>query len=236
MPIYSYHLLRTKPSVTLKALSRSPRSLSSPGLIHSESLWNMRLGAPILSADRAKLRELSFFAAWQDESSLESFLQENYLGRELSAGWHVRMQFARRWGSVEAFSHLPETVENLKDEDPVVAVTLARMRFNQIPRFISWGKPVEEQARDSPGVLLALASMRLPNTVSTFTIWENQKAMLDMVQGHSAMNAPKRHLNAMKERDRKDFHYEFTTLRFKPLSEHGSWEGRFEIIEGLGKH
>ncbi len=46
-----------------------------------------------------------------------------------------------------------------------------------------------------------------------------------MVHGHSKMEKPKRHSNAMKERDRKSFHFEFTTLRFKPLSEYGSWKG-----------
>ncbi len=233
MPIFSYHLLRTRLPVTFKALILPPKKRETLGLIHSESLWNMRLGAPIFSPDRAQLIELSFFAEWQDESSLDAFLQESELGRQLALGWHVRMQFVRKWGSVEALNHLPEKVEDLDEKDPVVAVTLARMRFSQIPRFIHWGKPVEEQVRDSPGVILALASMRLPNTVSTFTIWETQKAMLDMVKGHNSMNEPKRHLNAMKERDKKDFHYEFTTLRFKPLSEHGFWNGKQNYIRKL---
>jgi len=30
----------------------------------------------------------------------------------------------------------------------------------------------------------------------------------------------------MKERNRKDFHVEFTTLRFQPLEEYGSWKGK----------
>jgi hypothetical protein len=34
----------------------------------------------------------------------------------------------------------------------------------------------------------------------------------------------------MKERKRKDFHFEFTTLRFKPLSEFGEWNGRNNLI------
>jgi hypothetical protein len=54
--------------------------------------------------------------------------------------------------------------------------------------------------------------------------------MTDMVHGHSKMPKPKRHINAMKERDRKDFHFEFTTLRFKPLSEHGSWKNNNKFI------
>ena len=34
---------------------------------------------------------------------------------------------------------------------------------------------------------------------------------------------------AMKERRRKDHTAKFTTLRFRPLSEHGKWEGRSDL-------
>ncbi|MCH5719989.1 hypothetical protein [Niabella hibiscisoli] len=59
--------------------------------------------------------------------------------------------------------------------------------------------------------------------------------MTDMVQGHSAVPRPERHIKAMKERDRKDFHFEFTTLRFKPVAEFGEWNGSSHIIPGFKK-
>ena len=57
-----------------------------------------------------------------------------------------------------------------------------------------------------------------------------------MVHGHSAVPRPKRHLDAMKERERKDFHFEFTTLRFQPISESGEWNGRTNIIPDFNKN
>ena len=45
------------------------------------------------------------------------------------------------------------------------------------------------------------------------------------------MARPERHAIAMQERDRRDFHREFTTLRFKPLSEHGSREWFDALLE-----
>jgi hypothetical protein len=54
--------------------------------------------------------------------------------------------------------------------------------------------------------------------------------MTDMVHGHSKVEKPKRHSNAMQERERKDFHFEFTTLRFKPLAEFGKWKGQSNFI------
>ena len=95
---------------------------------------------------------------------------------------------------------------------------------------------MEKLVRDHPGTALSLASIRLPRTVSTFSIWKSQKEMTDMVHGHSSVPNPGRHSNAMKERDRKDFHYEFTTLRFKPISEFGKWGGRTNIIPNLNKN
>ena len=112
----------------------------------------------------------------------------------------------------------------------MVAVTLARMKIPQVPRFIRWGRPVEQQVRDNPDASIALAAMRAPHTISTFSAWTSQRAMTNMVRGHGDGEKSKRHAEAMKERDRKDFHHEFTTLRFKPLSEHGEWEGRRNII------
>ena len=64
----------------------------------------------------------------------------------------------------------------------------------------------------------------------TFSIWKNQKEMTNMVHGHSEVTKPKRHSNAMKERNRKDFHFEFTTLRFETISEHGTWKGKSNYI------
>jgi hypothetical protein len=166
------------------------------------------------------------FAAWESESAIDRFLANTALGRCFNSGWHVRMTLLRRWGTVKEFDSFPENDAVSDQSAPVVAVTLARMKLLQIPRFIHWGKPVEELVRDHPKATLALASMRFPRTVSTFSIWMTQRDMTDMVHGHSQVSRPKRHSDAMKERSRKDFHFEFTTLRFKPLVEKGTWGDR----------
>jgi hypothetical protein len=109
------------------------------------------------------------------------------------------------------------------------------LKLPQIPRFIHWGKPVETLVRDHPGATLALAAFRPPRTVSTFSVWRSQREMVEMVRGQGAVPGAGRHAAAMVERRRKDFHHEFTTLRFRPLSEHGAWNGRSNIaIDGQG--
>src|SRR5690606_16477465 len=46
---------------------------------------------------------------------------------------------------------------------------------------------------------------------------------LAMVRGRQPEIDGTGHRDAMRKRIRKDFHYEFTTMRFVPLSEHGQW-------------
>jgi hypothetical protein len=171
------------------------------------------------------------FASWESERALDAFLMETKLGHKLAMGWHVRLEFLRRWGRVSEFDDLPVSVGEVDPSTPVVAVTLARLKLPQVPRFIRWGKPVEELVRDHPGATLALAAMRPPRTVSTFSVWRSQREMTDMVGGLHSVPGAERHAAAMIERKRKDFHHEFTTLRFRALAEHGAWEGRSRHLE-----
>jgi hypothetical protein len=192
----------------------------------------MTLGAAIVSPARMQLRSLVMFARWESHGAIDDFLAGTRLGRVLAGGWHVRMAFQRRWGYVSEFDGLAESVGQQDPAAPVVAVTLARMKLMQVPRFIRWGRPVEELVRDHPGATLAIAAMRLPRTVSTFSVWKSQREMVEMVRGRSSVARPERHAAAMAERERKDFHFEFTTLRFRAIGEYGSWEGRRGIVPG----
>lgn len=225
MKVFSLGLANLNPAKTITSLYLPPNSKTVPGLVHAECLTPMKLGSPILSLERLQFRKIVMFAAWESEDALEEFLNLNNLGQAIKSGWYIRMTFLRRWGSVKEFSSLPETVGENDPEAPVAAFTLARMRMLEIPRFVGWGRPVETLVRDNPNTTLTLAGIRHPRTIATFSIWKTQQAMIDMVHGHSEVQNPKRHIDAMKERDRRDFHHEFTTLRFKLLSEHGSWEG-----------
>jgi hypothetical protein len=230
MTLFTFHLAKTNIGTAVNALFRPPTGERISGLTYAECMLKMTLGAPILSPARMQLRHLTMFAAWESHAAIDDFLEGTHLGRALATGWHVRLAFLRRWGRISEFGGLPESVGEQDPEAPVVAVTLARMKLRQVPRFIYWGKPVEELVRDHPGKTLAIAAMRLPRTVSTFSVWNSAREMVEMVGGHSRVPQPERHATAMVERQRKDFHVEFTTLRFRPIAEYGEWEGRTHII------
>jgi hypothetical protein len=227
MTLFTFHLAELRPATTARALWKPP---STPGLLYAECLALMRLGAPTISPTRMQLRRMAMFARWENEAALTTFLADHHLGRDLAAGWHVRMEFLRRWSRLAALPDLPARAGEWDASEPVVAVTLARMRLPEVPRFLKWGKPVERLVRDHPGTTLALAAMRPPRTISTFSVWQSVREMEEMVRGHSPVAEPDRHAAAMVERRRRDFHHEFATLRFRPLSEHGAWQGQSGFI------
>ncbi len=230
MTIFTFHLARASSATALGAMFAPPKASAVPGLRNIECLAAMTLGAPIISPARMQLSRLAVFCSWDDEAAIDAFLTEAKLGRTLQAGWHVRLELLRRWGKVAAFPERPEHTGATDPEAPVVAVTLARAKLPELFRFTRWGKPVEELVRDHPGTTLALAAVRPPRTFSTFTVWRTEREMLDMVHGRDAAPGADRHAVAMLERNRRDFHHEFTTRRFRPLSEHGEWEGRTGIV------
>jgi hypothetical protein len=230
MTVHTFHLAALPVTVTARSLARPPSVTAVPGLDHAECLALMRLGAPALSPDRLQLRRMAVFAQWRDPGAVDRFLDEDPLGRHLAGGWHVRLEFLRRWSSLHALPSLPPRAGRWDADEPVVAVTVARMRLGEVPRFLRWGRPVERLVRDHPGVTLALAAVRPPRTVSTFSVWRSVREMEEMVHGRSAVPEPERHAAAMAERERRDFHHEFATYRFRPVSEHGAWEGRTGIV------
>lgn len=219
--IFSFHLVKIPFFKKIALLFTPLHKRKVPGLLHSEFFFTMNLGEPVMSLQRYNLSTMAFFAWWSDESKLENFLQQSQHSY-LSQGWHVRMKLYRRWGEVADIKQaFVDPTLSIPDKT-VVAVTLARLNILETFRFIKWGKPVERQVRDHKGQTLALAAIRPPNTFSTFSIWKNEAEMLNMVSGRHKQQDGESHKLAMQERNRKDFHFEFTTMRFTPLKEYGN--------------
>lgn len=223
--IFTYHLIKLSFFTALKSVLFPINKTKIKGLVHAETMSAMELGSSIFAPSRLFSRIIVVFAQWENETFFSEFLQSHSFGKKLSKGWYLKLKFIRQWGAISHFD-IPKTQIDIDTENQsVVAVTLARMKYTEIPRFLRWGRPAEKLVRDHSGTTLSLASIRYPNLISTFSIWKSQKEMNEMVHGHSKMEKPKRHSDAMKERNRKDFHFEFTTLRFLPISEHGIWNG-----------
>ena len=223
---HSFHLVEMPRLLSARTLVRPPARTTVEGLQHAECLVLMRFGAPIVSLDRLQLRRFAMFAQWDDESALDRFLGSHELGRRLARGWHVRLQYLRRYGTIAALGDLPEKAGSWDLDEPIVAVTIARMKPRELPRFLRWGRPVERMIASHPAAVFSTGTQRPPNTISTFSIWRTVREMTEMVHGRGEGPNAHVHQAALAEQRRRDFHYESAFMRFRPLSEHGEWQGR----------
>jgi hypothetical protein len=178
-----------------------------------------------MGTPRYNFKSVALLGWWNQESSLSAFLEQP-AHKFLADGWHVRMKLYRKWGEISELKNAVVGPELATPDRPVVAVTLARLNLLETRRFIKWGRPVESQVRDHQGQNLALAAIRPLNTFSTFSVWKNESEMINMVNGKNKLRDGDSHKLAMQERVRKDFHHEFTTMRFVPFKEFGQWNGR----------
>ncbi|MAQ17071.1 MAG: hypothetical protein CMN30_20040 [Sandaracinus sp.] len=220
MQLFSYHVIDAPVHRVALRLLSSAALRRVPGLLHSECMLRMQMGQSVLGPGRYRWRSLVFIALWASEPHLDAFLAAPpypVFGRD---GYHLRMRAYRRWGSHGGLDHAE--LAGAAPEGPVVGLTLARLRLSETLRFAHWGKPVEAQVRDHPGLVHGAVAYRPFNTFSTFSVWRDEAAMLDMVRGRTLTDGED-HRRAMVERARRPFHHEFTTLRLIPLAEHGRW-------------
>lgn len=222
MQLFSYHVIDAPAYRVALRLLASGRLRRVPGLLHAERMLRMRMGSAVFSPARYRWGSLVFIGLWESEPHLDAFLASPPYPIFERAGYHVRMRAYRRWGT---YGGLDQAVIPAETETPtgrVVGLTLAHLDLRETLRFARWGRPVEAQVRDHPGLVHGAVSFRPFNTFSTFSVWQSEEAMLGMVRGRAGEDGTE-HRNAMVERARRPFHYEFTTLRLVPLSEHGTW-------------
>jgi len=227
---FSYHLIPAHITSVMARLLSSAALRRVEGLRHAECLLPMSLGRHVTTPGRYHPGHLAMFAFWKDEAHLDRFLESPPYRIFERAGWHIRLRFYRRWGRYAGLDEATPYPEVANPSGPTVGVTFARLKLAETFRFARWGRPVEAQVRDHPGVVRAAVAFRPLRTFSTFSIWRSENDMLAMVRGRSAEIDGTAHQQAMKERVREDFHHQFTTMRFVPLSEHGQWPEPLHLL------
>ena len=214
--IFCFHIVKLSLLQSILRLLFPLHKTNIVGLNHSETFYTMELGTSIFNISRYNFRKLAIFTWWESEEALKNFLQNSPHVSSPKA-WYIKIRPYRKWGDIKEISKAKIFQKQQRQNQPVVAITIARLRLTQAFRFIKWGKPVEKQVRDHNGQTLALAAMRPFNTFCTFSIWKSEKDMIGMVQGLNEKVDGLEHKKAMEERNRKPFHYEFTTLRLTPV-------------------
>ncbi|HET9185388.1 MAG TPA: hypothetical protein VFN82_04520, partial [Solirubrobacterales bacterium] len=142
------------------------------------------------------------------------------LAERLAGGWRVRLEPLHVFGSWAAMPGLPQRPLPAADEEPVVTLTLGRLRLRRTAPFLRSAAPAEAEAVSHPGLLASTGLARPPHLVSTFSVWRSLAEMRDYAFGDGA------HQAAVRSDRSRPFHHESAFIRFRPYASEGSWAGR----------
>jgi hypothetical protein len=218
--IVSVHLADVGPLRAQRLLFDGPSPETVPGMVSAETAITAPLGERL---PRPKLGRIGLIAAWEGDDAIDRFLATHGDGRRLATGWHVRLQPLRCFGSWAAMPGLPGEEQPVADDEPVVVLTLGRLRLLRARPFLASAAPAESDALDDPAMIASTGFARpaLPRLVSTFSIWRSAKAMREY-----AFSSAGTHQAAVRADRARPFHHESAFVRFRPLASHGSWDGR----------
>jgi hypothetical protein len=217
--IVSVHLADVTRRRALSALRRSLDPASTSGLQYADVAIAAPLSAGLVP--RPTLTRLGLIAAWEDESALDEFMAGHPLAEQMASGWHARLEPLRASGSWAELPAFPPSERPVDDDEPVVVLTLGRLRPSRGLAFLRSSAAAEAQALADPALLAATALARPPGLVATLSLWRTAAAMRDYAYGRSGHG----HTSAVDVQRRRPFHTESIFMRFRPLASDGQWDG-----------
>ena len=201
-------------------LFRPVDAVKVTGMTYAETVFAADLGSrlPLPHPGRVGL-----IACWEDDAALDRFLATHPFAQGFAGGLHVRLEPLHRFGSWVGMNELPISNSPAADDEPVVALTLGRLRRIRTRAFLKAARPTERDAVENPAVAAVTGFGRLarPGLVATFTIWHSLAAMREY-----AFSPAGSHQAAVKVDRAKPFHHESAFMRFRPYASQGTWEGR----------
>lgn len=215
--IVSVDIARLGPKRGLRMLAKRPSPDEVEGLRYAETVFTAPLGARLLP--KPTLGTVALIAAWDDDEALDRFA-DHPLGRELSAGWQVRMAPLRVSGSWPEMPGLPEKQLPVDAEEPVAVLTLGRVKPWRLRPFLRAAAPAEADAVAEPA-LLASTGFGRPPLVSTFSLWRTAAEMRDYAYRQGGT-----HQGAIASDRARPFHHVSAFIRFRPYATRGQWAGR----------
>jgi hypothetical protein len=221
--ILSVDIAEVGPRRGLRILAKPPRVDRIEGLRYAETVFTAPLGT---SRPEPSFGTVALIAAWEDEAALDRFASHP-LAEELASGWHARMEPLRVFGSWPGLSGLPERPLPVDDEEPVAVITLGRVKPRRVRPFLRASAPAERDALAEPGLLASTAFARLPNLVSTFSLWRTAAEMRDYASRRGGS-----HRAAMARDRERPFHRHSAFIRFRPYETRGRC-GQFRPLKPL---
>jgi len=135
------------------------------------------------------------------------------------------MEPLRVFGSWPGLSGLPERPLPVDDEEPVAVITLGRFKPSRLRPFLRASAPAERDVLAEPDLLASTAFARLPNLVSTFSLWRTAAGMRDYANRRDGS-----HRAAVAKDRERPFHRHSAFIRFRPYATRGQC-GQFQHLQ-----
>jgi hypothetical protein len=217
--IVSFHLADVGPRAAIAALRRPPAPAAVAGLAYAETVTTAPIDGGLLPAPRPG--RVGMIAAWDGDAALEDFNRDHPLAATFAAGWEVRMQPLRVSGHWPELPGLPPQPLPIDDDEPVIALTLGRLRLARALPFLRSAAAAEREAAADEAVLASTGLARPPRLVSTFSVWRSMAAMREYAYGKGGS-----HQAAVRSDRDRPFHHASAFIRFRPYASRGRWSGR----------
>ncbi len=214
--IATLHLVDLGPIGAARSVLRRPRPADAPGLRSAE----VALLAPLALSGPPPLGRAGLLAFWDDEASVDRFLDVHPIGRRFSGGFEARLRPLRAFGTWPGLPADVPSTRAVPHEGPVVVLTISRVRMMQVARFLRTSRPAEEVALADEGMIWATAALR-PPVMATISIWQTTRDVVAYAYGRQRPAHPA----AITEKERKDFTRESAFIRFAPERVEGALVG-----------
>lgn len=217
--IASVNIADVSVGASLAVLRKKPKPGSFPGLRHADVAIAAPLGGSILPAPQ--VRRIAMVGIWDDDASIDRFLDEHPHAQALAGGWRVRLEPLRAWGT---WPGLPDEVprgRNVDDDGPAAVLTMGRVKVTRAVPFLRTSNRAENAVLTAPGLTWATGLAR-PPFVSTCSLWESSKALSVYAYGRQ----DPAHAHAIEADQAKPFHHQETFIRFRPYDSHGGLDGK----------
>jgi hypothetical protein len=224
--IVSVHLAEGSARGVPGALRGRPDPALVPGLRYAETAVTAPLGPGLLPTPSAG--GVGLIASWEDEAALDAFEAGHPVAKRFAGGWRARLQPLRVFGSWPKMEGLPAEELPVNDEEPVVVLTLGRLRLNRAVPFLKASAAAEGEVLEAPGLLATIGLARPPRFVATFSVWNSNAEMRAYVTRPGGA-----HPAAFQAHAKRPFHHQSAFVRFRPLASSGEWDGRDPLAQAL---
>ena len=207
-------------------LFRAPRAQKVAGLISADGGVTSVLGPSFLP--RIQPTRVAMIAFWENEQSLDWFLDSHPLADRLASGWHARLEPLRAYGSWPGLADDVTRKRDVTNDDPVIVSTLARLKWSRAREFFATSAKAEGRVIEAPGLAWA-TGFGSPPFLGTISLWQTAHAAHDYAYGQ----AHPQHTDAIDIDRAKTFHHAKAFIRYRVLAMTGSVDGKNPLPEAV---